>query len=67
MLTREVLDKADELLETATEDLENGKTKRGLTKAFCSGAIEGFCAVAIIGYIPMTIAAYVWKHKALKK
>lgn len=67
MLARDILDKADELFETATEDLENGKTKRGLAKAFCSGAIEGFCSVAIIGYIPMAIVAYAWKHKALKK
>ena len=62
-ITRQVLKWCDKTFEEALCEEDD---RKGMRKAFASGAVEGVIDGAIIMYIPMLIACYVWKSKAEK-
>lgn len=67
MIMRKFIEKSDEIMEEAYEDLENGKDLKAYIKASKSGIIEGFGdGVLIIGLFYATIGTAYLICKACK-
>lgn len=64
MIARSIIDWCDDKLNEAFHEEDE---RKGMQKAFVSGAVEGLIDAAIMMYVPLTVACFIYQAKLKKK